>query len=80
MSTRIHIVVKEAEKERFRREAARQGTSLSAWLREAAREHMADREGAALDSLEALGEFFDACDQRESGVEPDWDRYRRAME
>lgn len=79
MSTRIHIVVEEAEKERFRREAARQGTSLSAWLREAAREHLADREGPTLDSLEALGEFFDACDERETGVEPDWEDHRRAI-
>lgn len=77
MSTRIHIVVEEHEKERFRREATRRGTSLSAWLREAAREQLAEGASSGLDSLEALREFFDECDQRESGVEPDWEPGRR---
>jgi len=32
MSDRIHLMVKEAEKERYRREAEREGLSLSEWL------------------------------------------------
>lgn len=80
MSTRIHIVVDEAEKERFRREAARRGSSLSEWIREAAREKLADREDTRLDSLEALGEFFRACDDRESGAEPGWRHHQRLID
>lgn len=80
MSTRIHIVVDEAEKERFRREASRRGLSLSAWIREAAREKLAEGRGARLDSLQALGEFFRECDRRASGAEPDWERHEGRIE
>jgi hypothetical protein len=80
MSTRIHIVVDEAEKERFRREATRRGSSLSEWIREAAREKLADDDVARLDSLETLCEFFRTCDDRESGAEPAWEYHERLIE
>lgn len=81
MSERIHIVVDAAEKERYRREAARAGKTLSEWLREAASEKVAAaRAGSALDTTEALKSFFEACDARESGREPDWDEHRRVIE
>lgn len=81
MSERIHLVVKEAEKERYRREAEKEGVSLSEWLRDAARRKLADADARpGLDSVEELRAFFDACDRRESGREPDWDQHRRAIE
>lgn len=80
MSTRIHIVVDEDEKERFRREAAREGSSLSEWLREAARERLAEGDERRLDTLDELGAFFRGCDERESGVEPEWDRHERKID
>jgi len=80
MSSRIHVVVDEAEKERFRRQAEREGKSLSAWLREAARARLSSREGPALDSPEQLRAFFEACDDREQAPEPDWEEHRRAIE
>jgi len=80
VSTRIHVVVDEAEKERFRRRAARRGMTLSAWLREAARERLERERRVTLDTLEALGDFFDACDGREGGEEPDWEEHRRVIE
>lgn len=81
MSTRIHIVLDEAEKQRFRRHAERRGTSLSAWLREAARSR-ADREEEepSLDDLESLDAFFDDCDGIESGPEPDWEEHKRRID
>lgn len=79
MTTRIHLVVDEADKERFRRQAAREGKSLSAWLREAARERLRRGEEPALDTPEALEAFFAACDERESGTEPDWDEHEAAI-
>ncbi len=45
MSERIHIVVDAADKERYRRQAAREGKTLSDWLREAA----AEKGGGAAD-------------------------------
>lgn len=81
VSERIHIVVDAAEKERFRRQAAREGKTLSEWLREAAAEKVAaDGEAGALDTVEALSSFFEACDVRETGREPDWEAHRRVIE
>lgn len=81
MAERIHIVVEPAEKERFRALAEREGKTLSAWLRDAARDRAAAADaGAALDSEEALRAFFEACDRREAGSEPDWEEHRRVIE
>lgn len=81
MSERIHIVVEAVEKERFRRQAAREGKTLSDWLREAAAEKAAAaRKERPLDTVGALRSFFEACDARESGREPDWDEHRRVIE
>ncbi len=81
MSERIHIVVDREEKERYRLQARRKGISLSEWLREAAREKLGKAETRArLDTVEDLAAFFEACDQREEGREPDWDEHRRTIE
>lgn len=81
MTERIHIVVDPAEKERFRLLAEREGKSLSAWLREAAREKVAAAgTRAGLETGEALRAFFAACDQREMGREPDWEEHRFVIE
>ena len=81
MSTRIHIVLDEEEKERFRRQAEREGRSLAAWIREAAREKL--EAGAArsrLETREELAEFFASCDRRETEPEPDWEEHREVIE
>lgn len=81
MSERIHMVVEGDEKERYRRQAARQGLSLSEWLRDAAREKLARAEiRSRMETVEELDAFFDACDQREDGPEPDWSVHRRVIE
>lgn len=81
MTARIHIVVEEEEKERYRRSAEREGRTLSEWLREAARERLRVREqDRHLDSLDALRDFFAECDRREREPEPDWDEQRRRIE
>lgn len=80
MTDRIQLLVEEAEKERFRRRAEREGKSLSEWLREAAREKLAvAEERARLDSRDELRAFFEACDRREEGREPDWEEHRRVI-
>lgn len=83
MKDRIHLVVREDEKERYRRSAERAGLSLSEWLREAAREKMASTAGGrTIDTLEELEAFFAECDARHEGKgrEPDWDDHERAIE
>lgn len=81
MATRIHIILDEAEKELFRRQAEREGKSLAAWLREAAREKLAeDDRRARLDTVEALRGFFAECDRREIEAEPDWDEQKKLIE
>lgn len=77
----MHILLDRAEKERFRRWAEREGKTLSEWLREAAREKLAaSSAGRALDTREALESFFEGCDARERGEEPDWAEHRRVIE
>jgi hypothetical protein len=79
--TRIHILLDESEKERYRRRAERAGMSLGAWLRQAAREKLAAEESATrLGTVAELRAFFAACDERESEKEPDWEEHRRVIE
>ncbi len=78
---RIHILVDEAERERFRREAQREGKSLAAWLRDAGRDRLATAESRLqLRTLEELRAFFAACAARETGREPDWDEHHRVIQ
>jgi hypothetical protein len=80
MPERIHLVMERSEKERYRRAAARQGKTLSQWLREAADEKLAASElDRPLDTPEALDAFFAACDRREEGREPDWEQQKERI-
>lgn len=80
MAERIHIVVDREEKERYRRVAARRGLTLSEWLRQAALEKAEQSEHeTALDDADALRAFFEACEKREQGAEPDWDEHLRVI-
>jgi hypothetical protein len=80
MTTRIHVVLAEVEKARYRSQAAREGKSLGAWLREAAEEKLLAAHGVRrLDQEGALQDFFAQCDAREVGREPDWEEHLRVM-
>jgi hypothetical protein len=77
---RIHVVLDREEKERYRRLANREGKSLSEWLRDAARERVErSRESSSIDTAEGLRAFFDECDERESGREPDWEEHLQVI-
>jgi hypothetical protein len=79
--TRIHILLDEAEKERFRQQAEREGKSLAAWLREAARDRLAAAvRRPAIETVPDLRAFFAACTERETSDEPEWDDHRRVIE
>jgi len=74
------MVMDEVEREAFRRAAAREGLSLSDWLRRAARDRLKAAQPPTLSSVEDLRAFFDACDEREHGSEPDWQQHRAVIE
>ena len=79
--TRIHVPLDEGEKERFRRQAEREGKSLAAWLRDAAREKLAAAERrAVIETVDELRTFFASCTAREQRREPDWDDHQRVIE
>jgi len=79
--TRIHVPLDEAEKERFREQAEREGKSLAAWLREAARDKLAAAERQpAIETVDELRAFFAACTARETRQEPEWEEHRRVIE
>lgn len=79
--TRIHILLDEPEKERFRKRAQQEGKSLAAWLRDAARARLvAESSQNNLESLEDLQAFFAGCDEWEKGQEPDWNQHRKVIE
>lgn len=75
MTVRVQVILDDDERARFRRCAAEEGRSLSAWLRDAGRQRLAGRDAKGPMTADGLRAFFDACDQREAGEEPDWDQH-----
>lgn len=80
MATRVQVVTDEVEREAFRHAAAREGISLSDWLRRAARERLRAAAQARLCSADDLRAFFHQCSQRERGDEPEWLQHRAVIE
>ncbi len=81
MSIRVQVILDESEQESIRREAERQGLSVSAWMREAARERLRMRaETERLETTEQLEAFFEDCGERETGIEPGWEEQRSVIE
>jgi hypothetical protein len=78
MSRRIQVILSEAEREAFRRQAAAKKMSLSTWLREAGLKQLAAEQSGPLRTVAELREFFGSLPD-EPGVEPDWDEHVRVM-
>ena len=74
---RVQLVIPDADKDRYVHQAQREGMSLSAWLRAAAHERLAERQNhAKFESLEEMRAFWDQCDAKAGpGPEPDWDEH-----
>ncbi len=77
--TRVQVLLEEAEREQFRRQAEREGLSMSAWLRRAGQERLRSRQGRRLATVRELRAFFREVDAREKGREPDWDEHLAVM-
>jgi hypothetical protein len=81
MSERVHLVIDGADKARYQEVAAREGKSLSVWLREAAEQRYLAAQGTrALATPAHLDAFFAECDARETGTEPDWSVHKKVIE
>lgn len=80
MPQRVQVILSDEDVVRFRSQAKREATSLSAWLRDAGR---AKYENCGrltrLNGEDALVAFFEECDAREQGQEPDWEAHKAAI-
>src|SRR5262249_45617561 len=79
MAVRIQVLLDPSERERFRRRAAQEGLSLSAWLRQAGREKVDSEESHRRMTHKELRAFFKKCDAREKTREPDWEQHRAVI-
>ncbi len=71
---RVQLLIPDEDRDRYLYQARKEGMTLSAWLRAAARERLQKRQSVKpFQSPEELEEFFRACDRREGPEpEPDW--------
>ena len=78
---RVQLVMAYADRERFVEQARREGMSLSAWLRAAARERLATRQSVKLfETPQDVEQFFRSCASLEGPEkEPDWDEHLRVI-
>ena len=78
---RVQLVMPDDDRDRFVHEARREGISLSAWLRAAARERLETLQSAKLfESPEDVEEFFRSCATLEGPeTEPDWSEHLRVI-
>lgn len=77
---RIHFIVKETAKMRYRDQARREGKSLGEWMREAADDKLASARPRKF-TVEELREFAARCDARHppGARELDWPEIKRII-
>ncbi|HEY6878829.1 MAG TPA: ribbon-helix-helix protein, CopG family [Polyangiales bacterium] len=80
MTTRVQVLLEQAEKVRLERGAKHLGRSLSAFMREAALHRLAELESKKGFSKQELKDFFKQCSKLESGREPDWDEHLQVID
>ncbi len=80
--TNVQIEISDADRERFVRQARREGMTLSGWLYAAACERLESRQRAKpFASVEDVTAFFRACDDLAGPAEePDWSEPLRVIE
>lgn len=80
MTTRIHLVIEERERDAFRARAMAEGLSLSEWLREAARERLERERPLEIATVADLDRFFAERAATASGAEPDWEQHLEVID
>ena len=78
---RVQLVMPDADRDRFVDQARREGMSLSAWLRVAARERLEARQRVKqFQSPDDVKEFFKSCAALDGPeTEPGWSEHLRVM-
>ena len=78
---RVQLIIPDDDRDRFMRQARREGLSFSAWLRAAARDRLEEQQRVRrFRSREDLQRFWAKCDEREGpGVEPDWEEHLQTI-
>ena len=80
MSVRVQVILDEEEVTRFKSQAIKESKSLSAWLRDAGKNMIEiNRQQQRLTDPDSLNRFFRKCNERENGVEPDWEDHKRLI-
>ncbi len=79
MATRVQVLLDPAEKARLEQCAKHLGRSLSAFMREAALDRLAELERTKAFTRQELREFFRQCGKLESGREPDWGEHLQVI-
>lgn len=80
MSQRVQIILDEKEATEFKAQAMKESKSLSAWLREAGKKMIdMNHQQRPLSDPQSLKTFFKRCNDREKGVEPDWEEHKRLI-
>lgn len=78
MSVKVQVILNEEEATRFKSQALKESKSLSAWLRDAGNKMIEiNRQQQNLTDPDSLKRFFQKCNERENGIEPDWEDYKR---
>jgi hypothetical protein len=80
MSVRIQVILDDAEAAQFKAQALKESKSLSGWLRDAGRKRLREsRQAASLDDVDTLKQFFEHCNRRENGPEPEWKDHKQII-
>jgi hypothetical protein len=80
MSVRVQVILDEQEVTQFKSQAMKESKSLSAWLRDAGKKMIEiNQQQQRLTDPDALKRFFRNCNERENGVEPDWEDHKRLI-
>lgn len=81
MAFRAQVILDEKEAAKFKNQARKESKSLSAWLREAGNKIIEiDKQKNHLKTREGLRKFFQNCNKREKGKEPDWREHKHLIE
>jgi len=77
MSVRVQVILDEGEMAKFKSQALKESKSLSAWLRDAGKKMLREsQKWQTLTDPVFLKEFFEQCNKRERGAEPDWEEQK----
>jgi hypothetical protein len=80
MSVRVQVILKDEEVAMFKSQAMKESKSLSAWLRDAGKKMIdLEQKQLSLTDPDSLEKFFRKCNEREEGVEPDWEDHKKLI-